>query len=83
MNGSPVDTVEEGTLVATVSKKRRGNDKTSAVFDINVGEGRYISLSDPNTVKLLDDSAKESASSQLQVIQDQIAVLMAQLNNKT
>jgi hypothetical protein len=78
-NGSPVDTVEEGTLVATVSKKRRG--KESAVFDINVGEGRYINLQDPTCVKYLEGDMKDAAISQLKILQDQMASLMAQLNN--
>ena len=79
-NGSPVDTVEEGTLVATVSKKRRAG-KTSAVFDINVGEGRYINLTEPGTVECLDGDMKDAAISQLKILQDQMASLMAQLNN--
>jgi hypothetical protein len=77
-NGSPVDTVEEGTLVATVSKKRRG--KAAAVFDINVGEGRYINLQDPMCIKYLEGDMKDAAISQLKILQDQIASLMAQMS---
>lgn len=65
--------------MATVAKKRRG--KTSAVFDINVGEGRYINLQDPGTVECLDGDMKDAAISQLKILQNQMASLMAQLNN--
>lgn len=74
-----MDTVDEGALVATVSKKRRG--KASAVFDINVGEGRYINLQDPSSMKYLEGDMKDAAISQLKILQDQMASLMAQLNN--
>lgn len=74
-----MDTHEEGTLVATVSKKRRG--KTSAVFDINVGEGRTINLMETGTVECLDGDMKDAAISQLKILQNQMASLMAQLNN--
>jgi hypothetical protein len=76
-NGSPVDTTEVGSVVATVTKKRRGNE--SANFEINVGDGRYISLNDPNGVQELDSQMKATAASQLKVLQDQMASLMAQL----
>jgi hypothetical protein len=66
--------------VATVSKKRRAG-KTSAVFDINVGEGRYINLTDPGTVECLDGDMKNAAISQLKILQSQMASLMAKLNN--
>lgn len=78
-NGSPVDPVDLGALVATVTKKRRGNE--SASFEINVGEGKYISLNDPSGVDQLDASMKATAASQLKVLQDQMASLMAQLTN--
>jgi hypothetical protein len=77
-NGSPVDTFDEGALVATVTKKRKGND---ASFEINIGEGRYISLNDPNGVQGLDSDMRATAASQLKVLQDQMASLMAQLQN--
>ena len=80
-NGSPVDPIDEGALVATVTKKRRGNaiEGAAANFDINVGDGRYISLNDPAGVQNLDDDMKTSALSQLKVLQDQMASLMKQL----
>lgn len=82
-------TVDEGALVATVTKKRRrgnNNDNTAedtvgANFDINVGEGRFISLSNPGNVDALDDDLKSTAIHQLQVLQDQMSSLMAQLKN--
>lgn len=77
-NGTPVDTAEEGTLVATVSKKRRAGNK-SIIFDINVGDGRYLNLADPGTVQHLDANMKTEAKSQLLAMQEQMAVLMAQL----
>eukprot|EP00529_Nitzschia_sp_RCC80_P028364 CAMPEP_0113465582 /NCGR_PEP_ID=MMETSP0014_2-20120614/13817_1 /TAXON_ID=2857 /ORGANISM="Nitzschia sp." /LENGTH=273 /DNA_ID=CAMNT_0000357751 /DNA_START=37 /DNA_END=858 /DNA_ORIENTATION=- /assembly_acc=CAM_ASM_000159 len=76
-NGSPLEAVEAGSVVATVTKKRRGND--SANFEINVGEGRVISLNDPNGVQELDSQMKATAASQLKVLQYQMASLMAQL----
>ena len=93
-NGSPVEHSEEGSLVATVAKKRRDrtnggsgggsdgadDDATGAAFDINVGDGRYISLSDPNTIEHLDDDMKNAAMNQLKILQDQMASLMAQLD---
>ena len=75
--------------MATVSKKPRDksgganddNDISAAAFDINVGDGRYISLSDPATVGHLDDNMKNAAMNQLKILQDQMASLMAQLDN--
>lgn len=69
-NGSPLDTAEAGTLVATISKKARGaNSLTHATnFDINVGEGKYISLTDPSGVNDLDDEMKNTALSQLKIL---------------
>lgn len=64
-------------MVATVTKKRRGNE--GANFEINVGDGRVINLNDPNGVDALDSSMKATAASQLKVLQDQMATLMAQL----
>lgn len=82
LNGSPVDPVDQGVLVATVTKKHRGNAPPAANFDINVGDGRYISLNDPSGVKNLDASMKSNAVQQLKVLQDQMASLMAQLTTK-
>lgn len=76
-NGSPVAATEPGTVIATVCKKRRGNE--SANVEINVGEGQYISLNDPSGVSGLDAQMKKTAASQLKVLQDQMASLMAQL----
>lgn len=74
--------MDEGTLVATVAKKRRAGGKTaSAVFDINVGEGRYINLMERGTVECLDGELKDAAISQLKILQSQMEDLMAQLNN--
>ena len=77
-----MDAIDEGALIATVTKKRRGNtmETTGANFDINVGEGRYISLNDPSGVQNLDSEMKTSAMSQLKVLQDQMACLMQQLS---
>lgn len=76
-NGSPVAEAEPGAVIATVCKKRRGNE--SAEVNVHVGEGQYISLSDPQGVSGLDAQMKRSAASQLKVLQDQMASLMAQL----
>lgn len=65
----------QGDLVATVTKKRR----TEVDFDINVGDGRYINLTNPGNVQALDEDLKSTAIVQLQVLQDQMASLMAQL----
>ena len=64
-------------MVATVTKKRRGNE--GANFEINVGDGRIINLNDPTGVHGLDSDMKATAASQLKVLQDQMASLMAQL----
>jgi len=76
-NGSPVAATEPGTVIATVCKKRKGNE--SANVEINIGEGQYISLNDPSGVSGLDARMKQTAASQLKVLQDQMASLMAQL----
>lgn len=77
-----MEPVEDGALVATVTKKRRGNAPQGASFDINVGNGTYISLNDINSVQNLDDSMKTNAMTQLQVLQDQMTSLMQQLKTK-
>jgi hypothetical protein len=77
-NGSPLESNQLGDVVATITKKRRGNE-SNANFEINVGEGRYISLNDPTGLQALDSSMKATAASQLMVLQDQMASLMAQL----
>lgn len=77
-NGSPLASTEPGTVIATVCKKRRGNG--SANVEINIGEGQYISLNDPASISELDAQMKQTAASQLKVLQDQMASLMAQLH---
>ncbi len=78
-NGSPIEQCEDGALVATVSKKRRGNGlPEAAMFDINVG-GKVISLSDPNAMSSLSNDMKDSVTAQLSVLQDQLSMLMTQI----
>lgn len=91
-NGSPVQETEEGDLVATVSKKRRGNqqggngtgdaggDDAAAMFDINI-DGRTISLSDKSTMEHLTNDMKNTAKNQLNVLQDQLAKLLSHLGS--
>jgi hypothetical protein len=50
-----------------------------AALDINIGEGNYISLNDPSALQNLPPEARNSAMSQLQVLRDQMASLMQQL----
>lgn len=74
----------KGSLVATVAKKRRGNeasDSTAANFEISVGDGKYISLTDPSGIGNLDQENKLQAFSQLKVLQDQVTKLMQDLSN--
>mmetsp|Transcript_18910 Transcript_18910/g.21102 ORF Transcript_18910/g.21102 Transcript_18910/m.21102 type:complete len:238 (-) Transcript_18910:59-772(-) len=81
-NGSPVDKFDEGVLIATVTKKRRrsmGVSASAALFNINVGDGLTINLNNPECVKHMDDELKSSAIHQLQVLQIQMANVMAQL----
>jgi len=91
-NGSPLAATEPGTVIATICKKPRrggldGNNESAesasanstANVEINVGEGHYISLNDPNGISELDASMKQTAASQLKVLQDQMASLMATL----
>jgi len=89
-NGSPVDAIEDGALVATVTKKRRGGNgsgtdgqmSSTTAFDINMGDGRKVTLlDDPHYVKNLDNEVKNAALSQLKVLSDRMANLMAHLEN--
>ncbi|CAJ1959340.1 unnamed protein product [Cylindrotheca closterium] len=80
-NGSPLESFEKGSVIATVSKKRRGNESESASFEISVGDGKFISLTDPSGVQGLDSNMKATAATQLKVLQDQMASLMAQLTD--
>jgi len=41
-----------------------------------VGEGQYISLNDPNGISELDAQMKQMATSQLKVLQDEMASLV-------
>lgn len=71
---------EEGDLVATVLKKRRGCNDT-ATIDMNVGEGIYINLSDLKSFDKLDNELKSTAMAQLKILEEQMASLMAKLVN--
>lgn len=77
MNGSPLDPSEEDCVVATVMKKRKG-DK-AAVFDINIGDGKVISLNDPSMLMELDEEMKISAMSQIRMFHEQMTTWMAML----
>jgi hypothetical protein len=67
--------------VATVTKKRRNNGGDKVAFDISIGDGKYINLSDPNSAAELSGEMKTTAMTQLKVLQDQMASLMAQLES--
>ena len=73
--------MDTGDLVATVTKKRRNNGGENVVFDISIGDGKYINLSDPNSAAELSGEMKTTAMTQLKVLQDQMASLMAQLES--
>ena len=73
--------MDTGDLVATVTKKRRNNGGDNVVFDISIGDGKYINLSDPNSAAELSGEMKTTAMTQLKVLQDQMASLMAQLES--
>ena len=85
-NGSPIDAADEGSVVATITKKRRGNDSSDTTettdFAINVGEGRFISLTDPSSIGNLDTESRLRAFNHLQALQDQMAKIMQDLSNK-
>mmetsp|Transcript_22371 Transcript_22371/g.25918 ORF Transcript_22371/g.25918 Transcript_22371/m.25918 type:complete len:332 (+) Transcript_22371:220-1215(+) len=81
-NGSPVEQTQEGDLVATVSKKRKGNATLGEViFDINVGQGKVLSLSDPNSMAQMSSDMKTTSKAHLKVLQDQITRLMSELES--
>uniref|UniRef100_A0A7S3VH25 Borealin N-terminal domain-containing protein n=1 Tax=Chaetoceros debilis TaxID=122233 RepID=A0A7S3VH25_9STRA len=98
-NGSPLESNNAGTLVATVCKKRKDenanvnsdqngeneggtgeNADAAAEFDINIGDGRYITLGDPSTMEHLTVEMKNTAKNQLHVLQDQLSKLLSHLN---
>jgi hypothetical protein len=78
-NGSPIDAGEEGTLIATVVKKPRGNGtETAASFGLNIG-GKTISLNDHNDLEGLNTENRNSARDQIKVLQDQMKSIMLKL----
>ena len=85
-NGSPVCSndieTEEGDLLATISKKRKGI-KMVPNFDarINVGEGRFVTLSDASTYQHLDKTMKDNAIEQVSELQEQMALLIEKLKS--
>lgn len=79
INGSPVDQKEEGDLIATVSKKRRGNNEEAVGFDIMI-DGQSINLSDETTMQYLTPAMKNEAKDQLNVLKDQLSKLLSHLD---
>lgn len=98
-NGSPLESNNAGTLVATVCKKRKDENANvksdqngeneggtgeaadaAAEFDINIGDGRYITLGDPSTMEHLTVEMKNTAKNQLHVLQDQLSKLLSHLD---
>lgn len=85
-NGSPVCSndieTEEGDLLATISKKRKGI-KMVPNFDarINVGEGRFVTLSDASTYQHLNKTMKDNAIEQVSELQEQMALLIEKLKS--
>lgn len=79
INGSPVDQKEEGDLIATVSKKRRGNNEEAVGFDIMI-DGQSINLSDTTTMQYLTPAMKNEAKDQLNVLKDQLSKLLSHLD---
>lgn len=75
-----MERVDHGAIVATIAKKRKGNETASV--EINIGDGKYISLSNPGNIKGLDSSMKAAAALQLKVLADQMSSLMAALNGE-
>lgn len=86
-NGTPVETADEGALIATVtkSKKRRtgstGDSGAGASLDINLGDGQYISLQDPMNMSSLDAEKKIMALQQLQLLKSQVDSVLKHLQN--
>jgi hypothetical protein len=61
-------------------KKRKGEN--TAVFDINIGGGKVISLNDPSMLMELDEEMKHSAMSQIRVFHEQMATWMSVLGGQ-
>jgi hypothetical protein len=81
-NGSPLDHSEdEPGVVATVLKKKKG--EKAAVLDINIGDGKVISLKDPSMLMELDEEMKSSAMSQIRMFHQQMSTWMALLEADT
>lgn len=78
-NGSPVDTADQGALVATITKKPRAQ-RASVMLDIHVGEGRTISLDE--NVGNLDAGTKATALDQVQMLKERLAELEQQLSTR-
>lgn len=86
-NGSPVEADgmgfnDENVLVATVTKPAVGgkggaprllSTSSAASLSINVGNGQFISLQDPSRVGQLGASEKNNALLQLQMLKEQVA----------
>lgn len=77
-NGSPIDQSSAGAIIATVVKKRKGGGE--ATFEMDVGDGNHVNLSDPDAIDNLGSDMKSSARNQLKVLQDQMASLMTRLD---
>jgi len=77
-NGSPIDQSSAGAIIATVVKKRKGGGEAS--FEMDVGDGNHVNLSDPDAIDNLGSDMKSSARNQLKVLQDQMASLMTRLD---
>lgn len=83
-NGSPVCNgieTEQGDLLATVSKKRQGGNEANFDARINVGEGRFITLSDTSTFQHLNDAMKADAIRQVEELQEQMNKLIVKLRS--
>jgi hypothetical protein len=81
-NGSPLDHSEdEPGVVATVMKMRKSDN--AAVLNINIGDGKIISLKDPSMLMELDEEMKSSAISQIQTFREQISTWMALFEDNT
>ena len=83
-NGSPVCNTfgtEEGDLLATVSKNRTETNQPNFDARIDVGQGRFITLSDPSTFNHLNDAMKADAIKQVEALQEQMNKLIVKLRS--